>query len=151
DCEGEPFIALEFVPGPTLAARIGGTPLAPQVAATIAAAVARAVQHAHQHGIIHRDLKPANILLSGPSDRPVPKVTDFGAAKELDHATESARTQFLGTPSYVASEQVEAKWGRIGPVTDVYGIGAVLYETLTGRPPFRADSISETLRQVIEA
>ena len=114
-------------------------------------AVARAIGHAHQHGIIHRDLKPANILLAGSSDRPVPKVTDFGAAKQLDQATDSERTQFLGTPSYMAPEQIEPKWGAIGQLTDVYGVGAVLYEALTGRPPFRADSISETLRQVMEA
>ncbi|HEV3298090.1 MAG TPA: serine/threonine-protein kinase [Planctomycetaceae bacterium] len=150
DCEGEPFIALEFVEGPTLGERIGGTPLAPQLAGTVAAAVARAVEHAHEHGIIHRDLKPANILLSGPPDGPVPKVTDFGAAKELENATHDERTQFLGTPSYMAPEQVEPKWGAISQLTDVYGIGAVLYEALTGRPPFRADSIGETLRQVVE-
>jgi tetratricopeptide (TPR) repeat protein len=150
DYEGEPFIALEFVEGPTLGERIGGTPLAPRLAGTTAAAVARAIQHAHEHGIIHRDLKPANVLLSGPPDGPVPKVTDFGAAKELEHATDRERTQFLGTPSYMAPEQVEPKWGPISQLTDVYGIGALLYEALTGRPLFRADSIGETLRQVIE-
>jgi tetratricopeptide (TPR) repeat protein len=150
DCEGEPFISLEFVEGPTLGERIGGTPLAPRLAGTIAAAVARAIEHAHQHGIIHRDLKPANILLSGSPDGPVPKVTDFGAAKELEHATDGERTQFLGTPSYMAPEQFEPKWGAVSQLTDVYGIGAVLYEALTGRPPFRADSIGETLRQVVE-
>lgn len=150
DCEGEPFIALEFVERPTLAERIGGTPLAPRLVGVIGAAVARAIQHAHEHGIIHRDLKPANILLSGPTDEPIPKVTDFGAAKELHQAIDRERTQFLGTPSYVAPEQVEAKWGTPNQLTDVYGIGVVLYEALTGRPPFRADSIGETLRQVIE-
>jgi tetratricopeptide (TPR) repeat protein len=150
DSGQEPFIALEFVEGPTLAQRIGGTPLAPRLVGMIAAAVARAIQHAHEHGIIHRDLKPANILLSGPPEKPVPKVTDFGAAKELAHATDAVRTRFLGTPSYMAPEQVEPKWGTINQLTDVYGIGTVLYEALTGRPPFRADSIGETLRQVTE-
>jgi hypothetical protein len=150
DCDGEPFIALEFVERPSLAERIGGTPLAPRLAGVIGAAVAHAIQHAHEHGIIHRDLKPANILLCGPTDAPVPKVTDFGAAKELHQAVDRERTQFLGTPSYVAPEQVEAKWGTVNQLTDVYGIGVVLYEALTGRPPFRADSIGETLRQVIE-
>jgi tRNA A-37 threonylcarbamoyl transferase component Bud32/tetratricopeptide (TPR) repeat protein len=148
--KGEPFIALEFVEGSTLGERIGGTPLAPRLAGTIAAAVARAIQHAHEHGIIHRDLKPANILLSGAPDGLSPKVTDFGAAKELENATDREHTHFLGTPSYMAPEQVEPKWGAISQPTDVYGIGALLYEALTGRPPFRADSIGETLRQVIE-
>jgi tetratricopeptide (TPR) repeat protein len=151
DCEAEPFIALEFVEGPTLAERIGGTPLAPRLAGTIGEAVALAIQHAHEHGIVHRDLKPANILLCESPDGPVPKVTDFGAATELERATDRGRTKFLGTPSYMAPEQVEPKWGPISQLTDVYGIGALLYETLTGRPPFRADSIGETLRQVIEA
>ena len=150
DCGQEPFIALEFVEGPTLAQRIGGTPLTPRLAGMIGAAVARAIQHAHEHGIIHRDLKSANILLSGPPDKPVPKVTDFGAAKELAHANDAVRTRFLGTPSYMAPEQVESKWGLVSERTDVYGIGTVLYEALTGRPPFRADSIGETLRQVTE-
>jgi serine/threonine protein kinase len=150
DCGQEPFIALEFVEGPTLAQRIGGTPLAPRLAGMIGAAVARAIQHAHEHGIIHRDLKSANILLSGPPDKPVPKVTDFGAAKELAHANDAVRTRFLGTPSYMAPEQVESKWGLVSERTDVYGIGTVLYEALTGWPPFRADSIGETLRQVTE-
>jgi serine/threonine protein kinase len=150
DCDGEPFIALEFVEGPTFGERVGNTPLAPRLAATIVASVALALQHAHEHGIIHRDLKPANILLSGPSNSPVPKVTDFGAAKELDRPTDCDHTHFFGTPSYMAPEQVEPKWGPIGRLTDVYGIGVVLYEALTGRPPFRADSIGETLRQVCE-
>jgi tetratricopeptide (TPR) repeat protein len=100
---------------------------------------------------VHRDLKPANILLSGPPDNPVPKVTDFGVAKELAHANDAAGTRFLGTPSYTAPEQVESKWGPVSERTDVYGIGAVLYEALTGRPPFCADSIGETLRQVTES
>jgi tetratricopeptide (TPR) repeat protein len=150
DCDGELLIALEFVEGPTLAERIGGTPLTPRLAGAVCGTVARAIEYAHQRGVIHRDLKPANILLSGPPERPVPKVTDFGAAKELDQRTGGEQTQFLGTPSYMAPEQIESKWGTVGELTDVYGIGAVLYECLTGRPPFRADSIGETLRQVVE-
>jgi tetratricopeptide (TPR) repeat protein len=150
DCGEEPFIALEFVEGPTLAERIGGTPLAPRSAGMIVAAIARAIQHAHEHGIVHRDIKAANILLSGPPDNPVPKVTDFGAARELALADDAPRTRFLGTPSYIAPEQVESRFGPVCERTDVYGIGTVLYEALTGRPPFRADSIGETLRQVTE-
>jgi serine/threonine protein kinase len=150
DCDGEPFIALEFVDGPTLGQRVSGTPLTPELAATISAAIARAIQYAHEHGIIHRDLKPANILLAGTADEPIPKVSDFGAAKELDHASDRSCTQFLGTPSYMAPEQVETKWGMSSALTDIYGIGALLYEALTGRPPFRADSVGETLRQVVE-
>jgi tetratricopeptide (TPR) repeat protein len=150
DCDGEPFIALEFVDGPTLGERLDGTPLVPVLVGKIGAAVARAIEHAHQHGIIHRDLKPANILLSRSAEGPIPKVTDFGAAKDLEHANHGDRTQFLGTPSYMAPEQVEAKWGEASRLTDVYGIGTILYEALTGRPPFRADSVGETLRQVAE-
>jgi tRNA A-37 threonylcarbamoyl transferase component Bud32/tetratricopeptide (TPR) repeat protein len=150
DCDAEPFIALEFVEGPTLAQRIGGTPLAPRLAATIGAAVALAIQHAHEHRIIHRDLKPANVLLSSTANGTIPKVTDFGAAKDLEHAADGDRTQFLGTPSYLAPEQIDHRWGQVGPLADVYGIGAILYESLTGRAPFCADSISETLRQVVE-
>ncbi len=150
DCDGEPFIALELVEGPTLAERVGGRPLAPRLAGMIAAAVAHAIQYAHQNGIIHRDLKPANILLSGSADRPIPKVTDFGAAADLEQATDQEGTQFLGTPSYMTPEQVGPKCGAVSHLTDVYGIGALLYETLTGRPPFQADSIGETLRQVVE-
>lgn len=150
ECEGEPFISFEFVNGPNLGERIGGTPLPPRLAASIVADVACAIQHAHQQSILHRDLKPANVLLSGPPDEPVPKVTDFGAAKELNQSGDREVTRFLGTPSYMAPEQVELKWGPIGKRTDVYGVGAVLYEALTGRPPFRADSIGETLRQVVE-
>ncbi len=142
---GHPFCALEFVPGGSLAQRLAGTPQPPREAARLVQALARALQEAHQAGVIHRDLKPANVLLA---EDDTPKVTDFGLAKVLDDP--SGRTQsgaILGTPSYMAPEQAAGR-KDVGPAADVYALGAVLYECLTGRPPFRAASVLDTLLQV---
>jgi serine/threonine-protein kinase len=117
-------------------------------AAALIAQVARAVHHAHQHGIIHRDLKPANILLTSDG---VPKITDFGIAKLQDQDGEQTRTGvILGTPGYIAPEQAGGHSKAVGPAADVYALGAILYELLTGRPPFRAASLIDTLLQVQE-
>jgi hypothetical protein len=111
--------------------------------------VARAIHHAHQHGILHRDLKPSNILIDKADE---PHVTDFGLAKRL-HAGGQGQTRtgsVLGTPGYMAPEQAAGRVKELGPATDVYGLGALLYECLTGRPPFQAETPVDTIMQVIE-
>src|SRR5262249_10160288 len=138
--------SLEFVGGGTLARRLAGTPLPPREAASFTGTLAQAIEAAHQAGTVHRDLKPANVLLAGDG---TPKITDFGLAKQLDDDTGQTRTgAIMGTPSYMSPEQASGLSKVIGPRTDVYALGAILYETLTGRPPFRAASIMETLELV---
>jgi eukaryotic-like serine/threonine-protein kinase len=170
--DGRPYMALEFVDGPSLAQELNGAPLSPQPSARLVETLARAVHYAHERGIIHRDLKPANILLQRKSEIPNPKfeskasglvsdfgfrtsnfdpkICDFGLAKCLD--TDSGRTrvgEVMGTPSYMAPEQAGGQVQGIGPAADVYALGAILYELTTGRPPFRAATATETVRQVL--
>jgi WD40 repeat protein len=143
-----PFIALEYV-GSSLARRLRGIPQPARLAAELVETLARAIHHAHERGIVHRDLKPGNVLLTADG---VPKISDFGLAKIV--AGEAALTQpgaILGTPSYMAPEQVNDQRGPVGPVADVYALGAILYELLTGRPPFRAATTADTLLQVVAA
>jgi tetratricopeptide (TPR) repeat protein len=144
--EGLPYLSLEFVDGGSLAQRLDGTPMAADRAARLVQTLARAMEHAHRRGVIHRDLKPANVLLTADG---VPKISDFGLAKrlELDGVT-LASGAVMGTPSYMSPEQAAGKPKEIGPATDVYALGAILYELLTGRPPFKAETPSETLLQV---
>jgi tRNA A-37 threonylcarbamoyl transferase component Bud32 len=145
--EGRPFVALEYVDGGSLADRLRGAPLPARVAAELLLPLARAVHYAHERGVVHRDLKPANVLLDADGR---PKIADFGLAKRLDaDAARTASGAVLGTPRYMAPEQAEGKSRDVGPAADVYALGAVLYEMLTGRPPFRADSALETMRQVV--
>ena len=171
--EGRPYFSLEFVEGGSLDKRIGETPTSPRAAAQIVETLARTMEVAHQHGIVHRDLKPANILLakldsqssltrkretdssSLPADHwsrtTVPKISDFGLAKRVDE--DSSQTQsgtILGTPSYMAPEQAQGRNREIGPAADIYSLGAILYELLVGRPPFKAGNPLDTVRQVIE-
>jgi WD40 repeat protein len=146
DAGGLPYCALEFQGEGSLSAKLAGTPLPPREAAALAETLARAVQHAHERGIIHRDLKPANILLASGG---VPKVSDFGLARRLDE--DSGQTQagaVLGTPSYMAPEQAAGQTREVGPAADTYALGAILYECLTGRPPFKGATVRETLEQV---
>jgi tetratricopeptide (TPR) repeat protein len=150
DEAGHPFLALEYVEGGTLAGRTAGVPQAPGYAAGVVQTLAAAVQHAHGRGLVHRDLKPANVLVSADG---VLKITDFGLVKWLDLAGtggEGERTPtgaLLGTPAYMSPEQ--AAGGReVGPATDVYALGVVLYELLVGRPPFQGDSMLEVLQRV---
>jgi tetratricopeptide (TPR) repeat protein/predicted Ser/Thr protein kinase len=145
--DGLPFLSLEFVDGGSLANRHDGTPWPPRQAAQLVETLARAVYVAHQRGIVHRDLKPANVLLTGDG---VPKITDFGLAKMLDATAGPTNTgAVLGTPSYMAPEQTGRYAQPIGPTTDVYALGAVLYELLTGRPPFKGETPLATVAQVV--
>jgi WD40 repeat protein/tRNA A-37 threonylcarbamoyl transferase component Bud32 len=159
--DGQPFFALEYLEGGTLAERLRRTPQAARPTAELVQTLARAVHAAHQKGIIHRDLKPANILFqpgesraaaagSGPFTGLLPKIADFGLAKQLQ--TDSGQTAsgaVLGTPSYMAPEQAGRRWGEIGPATDVYGLGSILYEMLGGRPPFLGETPLDTLRAAL--
>jgi WD40 repeat protein len=146
DHGGRPYLAMEYVDGDSLAVRLRGTPLPVREAAALTEALAQAVHHAHQRGIVHRDLTPANVLLAADG---TPKLTDFGLAKFLVGGPE-AQTQtgaVLGTPSYMAPEQAAGRARDVGPAADVWALGAILYELLTGRPPFRAETPLETLLQ----
>ena len=144
--DGLPFIELEYLPGGSLDDRLDGTPLPPLRAAGLVATLADAVQAAHEAGVVHRDLKPANVLLD---ESDAPRVADFGVAKALGSDTGlTATDSILGSPSYMAPEQAGGRSRDVGPPADVYALGAILYELLTGRPPFRAPSVLETLEQL---
>jgi DNA-binding beta-propeller fold protein YncE len=152
--KGRPYLVLEFIKGGSLSDQLDGTPWPPQQAARLAKKLAGAMQAVHEQGIVHRDLKPANVLLA---DEGLPKITDFGLAKRLDDAAGPTQTgAILGTPSYMAPEQAagaasrrQAGAVRVGPAVDIYALGAILYELLTGRPPFKAATRLDTLLQVL--
>jgi len=144
-----PFMALEFIDGGTLADRVKDGPLPAKEAARVVEALARGLNTAHQAGIVHRDLKPANVLMTRDG---TPKVTDFGLAKRVEGGSGLTQTgTILGTPSYMAPEQATGEGKRVGPTADIYAMGAILYELLTGRPPFRAASPLDTILLVIHA
>jgi serine/threonine protein kinase len=143
--DGCPYFSLEFMDGGALDEKFGGKPQPPRASAELVETLARAMHCAHQRGVIHRDLKPANVLLTAHG---VAKITDFGLAKRLEDASQTQTGAILGTPSYMAPEQATGNIRAIGPATDVYALGAILYELLTGRPPFYAKSTMETLQQV---
>jgi serine/threonine protein kinase/tetratricopeptide (TPR) repeat protein len=162
-----PYLALELVAGGGLDRRLAGTPQEPRAAAGLLETVARAIHYAHEQGVVHRDLKPANVLLASPvASAPdgadtneagaigladwIPKITDFGLAKQMDGdagATQSGAV--VGTPSYMAPEQASGRIKEVGPAADVYALGVILYETLTGQPPFKGTTPLATLAQVI--
>jgi len=144
--EGHPAIALELVDGQSLAQRSAGRQQPAQDTAVLVETLARAVHFAHERGIVHRDLKPANVLLTPEG---VPKITDFGLARRMiGDSSETKTGAMLGTPSYMAPEQTGVS-RYVGPATDVYSLGAILYEQLTGKPPFEADTALDTARQVV--
>jgi serine/threonine-protein kinase len=135
--DGMPFFSLEFVDGGPLDRKLGGKPQPPREAAQLCATLARAMHFAHAQGIIHRDLKPANVLLTADG---IPKITDFGLAKRLETEEDSSQTRtgtVIGTPSYMAPEQARGDVRELGPHSDLYSLGAMLYEFITGKPPFR--------------
>lgn len=144
---GVPYIALEYVEGTDLNKRINGAPIPTQEAAQICKSLAEGMHYSHQRGVIHRDLKPANILLTKDG---TPKVTDFGLAKEFEEDAGLSRSgTVVGTPAFMAPEQAFGA-EDVGPQADVYGLGALLYCMLTGRPPFQSTKATDTLLQVID-
>jgi tetratricopeptide (TPR) repeat protein len=156
--DGLPYFSMEYAEGGSLARRLAGAPLSAREAAALLEVLARAVHAAHEAGVVHRDLKPANVLLAAcgpvPDDRPhaayVPKIADFGLAKRLDVDRGHTRPdQMLGTPAYMAPEQALCQHRQVGPAADVYALGAILYEVLTGRPPFRAETPLDTALLVV--
>jgi WD40 repeat protein/tetratricopeptide (TPR) repeat protein len=172
--QGQPFCALEYVAGGNLEQRLAGTPQPPGPVAQLLETLARAIHAAHLQGVVHRDLKPANVLLqehftaldaesaeqkkipwssSAPSALSAvnlsPKITDFGLARRLDVDTgQTVSGAIMGTPCYMAPEQAAGQTARAGPAADVYALGAILYECLTGRPPFKGATLLDTLEQV---
>ena len=164
--DGLPYFSLEYVAGGSVDRKLQGAPLPPPDAARLTELLAQAMEAAHQKNILHRDLKPANIFLmpteetpgvpiedrAGKSARYFPKIGDFGLAKKLEAADAAALTHsgaIMGTPSYMAPEQASGDSSAMKPAVDVYALGAILYELLTGRPPFRAATVLDTLQQVI--
>ncbi len=164
DGRSRPFMAMEYCPGGTLQERLAGKPLPGRAAARLAKALARTMHAVHEANVIHRDLKPANVLLSFSREPParaqpalaggsrlngvVPKVSDFGLAKRLDAHDGALSGLVLGTPSYMAPEQAEGRTRDVGPLADVWALGAILYECLTGLPPFLGSGVLQTLRLV---
>jgi serine/threonine-protein kinase len=148
EAEGQAFFSLELCSGGNLAERLNGAPWTPSQAAGLIEGLARAMHSAHEASIIHRDLKPSNVLFLSDG---TPKVTDFGIAKSLDSLQGQTVTgAMLGTPTFMAPEQAAGRSAEVSPATDVYALGAMLYQLLTGRPPFRGNTVFETVLQVLE-
>ena len=143
-----PFVSLELLDGGDLADRLAGSPQPGRAAAELLVTLARAIDVAHQAGIVHRDLKPPNILFTADG---VPKISDFGLAKRLESDSNQTETgQIMGSPSYMAPEQARGHTKNVGPAADIYALGAIFYEMLTGRPPFKGETAIETIRQVTD-
>ena len=147
EAEGQHFFSMEFIEGISLSQLLLKGPLTGVQAVRYLRALADAMYYAHRHDVVHRDLKPSNILLDADDK---PHITDFGLAKRMTEDQGQTRTgTVLGTPSYMAPEQAQGRTREVGPAADIYSLGAILYECLTGRPPFRGDSVFETVNQVI--
>lgn len=148
EADGRHFFSMALLEGGSLQSLVARGPLAPQAAAEMVAQIATAVDYAHQQGVVHRDLKPQNILLDKQGQ---PKVTDFGLARRLDSVDGLTRSgDVVGTPGYMSPEQALGRVKEVGPLADVYSLGAILYCLLTGHPPFQAATLAETLRQISE-
>lgn len=148
EVDGLPFVSLELLEGGSLADRLEGTPQPARQTAELLMTLASAIQVAHDVGIVHRDLKPSNVLFTEDG---TPIITDFGLAKRIDSDSRQTETgQIVGSPSYMAPEQARGHTREVGPAADVYALGAILYEMLTGRPPFKGETPMETVRQVID-
>jgi hypothetical protein len=146
EADGIPYLELEYAAGGSLQLRLDGTPWTPRSAVELVLALGGAMSEAHRHGLVHRDLKPSNILIASDG---TPKVSDFGLARAMDSGGSlTSSGAILGSPCYMAPEQAEGRSHEAGPPADVYALGAVLYELLTGRPPLRDASKIETLRLV---
>ncbi|MBS0211243.1 MAG: serine/threonine protein kinase [Planctomycetes bacterium] len=146
--DGQPYFTMQFVEGETLAQRLAEGPLPPREAAALLLPVVEAIQAAHEQGVLHRDLKPSNILIDRQGRA---LVTDFGLAKRVEGDSSLTNTgAILGTPTFMSPEQAAGSRGRVGPASDVYSLGAILYQTLTGRPPFQGSSPMETVLLVLE-
>jgi serine/threonine-protein kinase len=158
--DGRPYFTMEIVEGGSLADRLAGVPQPAREAAALVVTLAQAVSAAHQGGIVHRDLKPANVLLTPPTDEGLPsgarpswgtaKISDFGLARRVEGGQRLTQSgAVLGTPSYMAPEQARGRRQALGPPVDIYALGAILYELLTGRPPFQGETAAETVVQVL--
>jgi serine/threonine protein kinase/lipoprotein NlpI len=148
ESDGLPYLSLELLEGGTLADRLAGNPQPGREAARLLGVLAGAVQFAHEASIIHRDLKPSNVLFTEDG---IPRITDFGLAKRLESDSRQTETgAIMGTPCYMAPEQARGHTRDVGPAADTYALGAILYEMLTGRPPFKGETPIETVRQVVE-
>jgi tetratricopeptide (TPR) repeat protein/tRNA A-37 threonylcarbamoyl transferase component Bud32 len=144
--EGQHYFSMDYVDGQNLAQLVGQKPMSPKQAAKYLETIAEAIHHAHQQGILHRDLKPSNILIDNLGQ---PRVTDFGLAKQIKGASDlTVSGQVLGSPNFMPPEQAAGKRGHVGPWSDVYALGAILFYMLTGRPPFAAETMAETLQLV---
>ncbi|MCA9631792.1 MAG: protein kinase [Myxococcales bacterium] len=146
EVQGRPFFSLEFVDGGNLEEQLAQRPTEWREAAEMLVLLAKAIHAAHENGIVHRDLKPANVLLAKDGS---PRITDFGIARRLDADRQTKTGNILGTPSYMAPEQALGKNDEIGPAADIYSLGAMLYDMLTGRPPFEAATTLDTLMQAV--
>lgn len=146
--DGQPYFSMQYVEGATLSERLAAGPMPPREAASLLAKACRAIHYAHQHGVLHRDLKPSNILIDAQGE---PHISDFGLAKQIEDDSNLTRSgAVLGTPSYMPPEQAAGSRGQLGPASDVYSLGAILYQMLTGRPPFQAATTVDTVLLVLE-